>query len=249
MLARGPPSAPAPWNSAACLAVEFGVNCRTPRLPWLVLAAAIIGGPALARAQSSAALWSADFGDGWMERWTEVRLDSRINRFTVFEDEGRPVLRVESDNSASALWHPFDFDPVVEGRTWRWRVEATLAGNRREREKPGDDYAARFFVIFDGDPFSSDARAICYVWAAREPVGATFPNPYVSNVTTVVLQSGDERAGLWVREERDFMADYLAAFGEAPRRVTAVAVMADTDDTSGRATSWFTDITLVSPHN
>lgn len=222
------------------------MNCRTSGLPWLILAAAIIGGPAIARAQSSAALWSADFGDGWMERWTEFRLDARINRFAVVEEDGRPVLRVESENSASALWHPFDLKPADGvGITWRWRVDAALPRNRRERDKRGDDYAARFFVIFDGEPFSTDARAICYVWAASEPVGSRFPNPYVSNVATVVVQSGDERSRNWVREERDFMADYLAAFGEAPRRVTAVAVMADTDDTSGRATAWFADIGLI----
>ncbi len=85
------------------------------------------------------------------------------------------------------------------------------------------------------------------MWAANEPVGSTFPNPYISNVTTIVLQSGDDRAGRWMREERDFMADYFAAFGEAPRRVTAVAVMADTDDTNGRATAGFADIKLVRP--
>lgn len=119
-------------------------------------------------------------------------------------------------------------------------------GNRREREKPGDDYAARFFVIFDGEPFSRSARAICYVWAASEPVVSRYRNPYFSNVVTIVLRSGDELTGEWVREERDFMADYREAFGELPSSVTAVAVMADTDDTGGHATSWFTDIRFLS---
>ncbi len=129
---------------------------------------------------------------------------------------------------------------------WRWRLEATLTGNRSEREKRGDDFAARFFVIFDGQPFSRSARAICYVWAASEPVGSRYRNPYFSNVLTIVLRSGDELAGEWVSEERDFMADYREAFGELPSSVTAVAVMADTDDTGRRATSWFADIRLVS---
>ncbi len=180
-----------------------------------------------------------------MERWVETRLDARLNRFNVVEDEGRRVLQVESDNSASALWHPFDLEPSAGRRVaWLWRLEATLTGNRREREKRGDDYAARFFVIFDGEPFSRSARAICYVWPASESVGSRYRNPYFPNVLTIVLRSGDELAGEWVREERDFMADYREAFQESPRSVTAVAVMADTDDTGGRATSWFGDISL-----
>ncbi len=237
------------WNSEASAAIQLGVRPRP--LPWLILAAVTIGGgPAAVQAQSTAPSWTADFADDWKERWVEARLDTRVNRFVVVEDGGQPVLKVESENSASALWHPFALEPVKGSRiAWRWRVEATRSGNRREREKRGDDYAARFFVIFDGEPFSRDARAICYVWAAREPVGSKFPNPYISNVATIVLRSGDERAGQWTREERDFMADYREAFGEEPRRVTAVAVMADTDDTSARTTAWFTDITLVSPHN
>ncbi len=192
-------------------------------------------------------LWRADFGDGWAERWESARLADRTNRFTVVQDGGRPVLKIESDNSASALWYPLDSEAIEEGQVaWRWRVEGALSGNGKEREKRGDDYAARFFVIFDGQPFSRRARAICYVWAASEPVGSAFRNPYFSNVATIVLQSGNDRSGQWIREERDFVRDYRAAFGERPRRLSAVAVMVDTDNTRRRATSWFADIVIES---
>jgi hypothetical protein len=42
------------------------------------------------------------------------------------------------------------------------------------------------------------------------------------------------------------VADYHQAYGEAPKTVTAVAVMVDTDDTSSQATAWFADIELAS---
>jgi hypothetical protein len=186
----------------------------------------------------------ADFSDR-ARLWQNVRLADRANRFTVVEDAGRTVLSAESDRSASALWFELGVPPGVLSRVrWRWRVESSIPGNRREREKKGDDYAARFFVIFEDEPFSREARALCYVWAASEPVGSSYTNPYFENVTTIVLQSGDERAGTWVAEERDFIADYRTAFGESPELLTAVAVMVDTDNTRSSARAWFDDITI-----
>jgi hypothetical protein len=187
-----------------------------------------------------------EFGDGSLENWTGIKLANRANRFAVIEENGRFALEAESEKSASALWQKIDVPPT-EGVTvsWDWKVRATLPGNQREREKRGDDYAARFFVIFDDEPFSRNARAICYVWASSEPVGSKFPNPYFSNVQTIVLQSGDERAGAWVTEERDFVKDYREAFGELPKFVSALAVMVDTDNTGNSTTAWFTDIVIA----
>ena len=59
-----------------------------------------------------------------------------------------------------------------------------------------------------------------------------------------MLQSGPARAGSWVSESRNVLEDYERYFAELPERVTAVAIMADTDDTGGRATAWFDDIAL-----
>jgi Protein of unknown function (DUF3047) len=193
--------------------------------------------------QQGAELLRAEFSDQAIKHWVGIKLATRANRFTVVEESGRPVLMAESEKSASALWYRLDMPPH-EGSTvaWRWKVGSALTGNTREREKKGDDYAARFFVIFDAQPFSREGRAICYVWAAGEPVGAVFRNPYFPNVITVVLESGDAHAGEWVAEERDFVSDYRQAFGDAPEVVTAVAVMVDTDNTKRSATAWFDEI-------
>lgn len=188
---------------------------------------------------------AADFNGAWAERWEEVRLAAKANRFAVSEQDSTKALRATSDDAASALWHPVDIAPRTGDRvTWRWKVERPLVGNEFERQKRGDDYAARLFVIFDAEPFSRQARAVCYVWASQQPVGAVYPNPYFSNVTTVVLRSGPEQIGEWVHEERDFVEDYRNAFGEGPEKVTAVAVMVDTDDTDSRAVAWFDTVEL-----
>lgn len=212
---------------------------------WLLAAVSIAGPAPDAASQNSTATVAADFSGDWAQRWEEVRLAASANRFAVHDEDGTAALRASSDNSASALWHAVDVTPRTGDRVvWRWKVEKPLSGNEYERQKRGDDYAARLFVIFDGEPFSRQARAVCYVWASRQPVGAVYPNPYFSNVTTVVLRSGTEQVGQWLREERDFVEDYRNAFGEGPETVTAVAVMVDTDDTRSRAVVWFDTVEL-----
>jgi hypothetical protein len=134
----------------------------------------------------------------------------------------------------------------VKGQvSWRWRVEASLSQNEHEREKRGDDYAARLFVVFDSDRFGPHTQALCYVWAAREAVGAVYRSPYAGGVATIVVESGDRRAKQWVAEERDFVADYRNAFGITPTTVTAVGFMVDTDNTGLSVTTWFDGIVLA----
>ncbi|MGD8697868.1 MAG: DUF3047 domain-containing protein [Gemmatimonadales bacterium] len=219
---------------------------RYSHLPALILAASLLGWhSADAAAQDRMVTIRADYSEDWAQHWEDVRLASRVNRFTVVDEAGTSVLKAFSENSASALWHEIGIAPGDGDRvSWRWKVERPLVNKAREREKRGDDYAARLFVIFNAEPFSRQARAICYVWSSTEPVGAAYPNPYFSNVGTVVVQHGNERIGQWIREEREFVQDYREAFGEDPETVTAVAVMVDTDNTGGSALSWFDSIEI-----
>jgi hypothetical protein len=214
---------------------------RHRHLSALLLATTFLGCPGPdAVAQDRAFTIHADFSEGWAQRWEHVHLAASSNHFSVVEEAGASVLKAVSERSASALWHPINIAPGAGDRvSWSWKVERPLARNEREREKRGDDYAARLFVIFNAEPFSRQARAVCYVWSSTEPTSSVYRNPYFSNVTTIVVQSGTERIGQWVREERDFVKDYRAAFGEEPVTVTAVAVMVDTDNTRDSALSWF----------
>ena len=211
----------------------------------LLLAALVPHAISVAYAQTPNPEIRAAFDDGWMDRWKDIRLAGRANRFTVVDEGDGPVLMARSDGAASALWYRLDIPPTDGSLlAWRWKVASPIPENLLEREKRGDDYAARLFVIFNAEPFSREARAICYVWASGEPVGSTFRNPYYSNVQTVVLRSGDGQAGEWVAEEREFIRDYVEAFGELPEYISAVAVMLDTDNTKQGATAWFDDIVL-----
>ncbi len=187
----------------------------------------------------------SDFDGDWSERWMPADLNRPLTRYSVVQDDGNAVLRADSDRSASAIWREVNLRPGASGSiSWRWKVQRTVPDNLEEREKKGDDYAARVFVVFGAQPFSRKAQALCYVWAASEPIGSVYPNPYYSRVQTIVLQSGDERAGQWIVESRDFVSDYREYFGVAPDSLTGIAIMSDTDNTGTSTTAWFDDITL-----
>lgn len=189
---------------------------------------------------------SLEFGPQGDLSWSEKRLAAKPTRFILVEDDGQNALMAISRNSASALWTPLEkeIDEGVE-LSWRWKVTRGLSGALEERAKRGDDYPARVLVAFDPDPFDKDARALCYVWAREQPIGAIYRNPYSSNVATIVLRSGRRGLREWIPESRNVVADYRRAFGEIPNKIYAVAVMVDTDDTSSRATAWFSDMALV----
>ena len=195
-------------------------------------------------AQTRADTLLGDFTGDWRSEWNDQELADRVNDFTTSIDG--ESLRVRSEGSASAIWRSIDYSGQDGVRLrWRWKIDRVIPENARERERAGDDYSARFFVVFDGTPFQSRAKAICYVWASSELVGAAFLNPHVDNVATVVLQSGDDLSGEWITEERDVTGDYESLFGRAPRSVTGVAIMVDTDNTANTAVAWFDDVIVL----
>lgn len=186
----------------------------------------------------------------------------RSNDFALVEEAGATVLRIESDAAASTWLHAFEAPVEATRLSWRWKVSNAVAGSDFTR-KAGDDYAARVYVLFDypveklgfGDRLKISlartlhdvelpAAAIAYVWGTAQGVGETGPNPYTDRVRMIVVDSGDERAGQWQSVERDVAADFERVFGEPAPRIAGVVVGADTDNTSGRVTAWFGDLSL-----
>ena len=175
-------------------------------------------------------------------------------------------MRAESAGAASGL--VFKLDGPAAARPllrWRWKVAAPLAAHP-ERERSGDDFAARVYVTFRYDPKRAAplTRAkyavakrlhgaypphagLAYVWSSSEAVKASWPNPYTDRVQMVALRSGAGEAGRWLNEERDILADYRAVFGEEPPPLEGVALMTDTDQTGAEAKAWYADVVLVEP--
>ncbi len=186
-----------------------------------------------------------DFSPGWRDRWREQSLFAKPTRYDVVTEAGQPVLHAVSRAANAGLVREVKRPAPAEARLhWRWKVRSALVGNTRERERTGDDYAARVFVVFETSVNPFRTRAINYVWAATEKTGAVYASPYAKNVGIIVLRSGAAEAGVWQAEHRDVLADYRAFFGEPPTTIGAVAVSVDTDNTKGDAEAWFGDLVL-----
>ena len=186
------------------------------------------------------------------------------NKFMLVTDEGKTVLRVDSDNSGGSLGLPLttntgDTGTLIE---WRWKVSRVL-DKADMNTKPGDDFAARVYVFFDvameSLSFADRTKlrlarmiagpdvptaALCYVWDNKHAIGRTQWSPYSNRARIIVLQSGSTHVGKWMNESRDIAADFREAFGFDAPAVTGVAVGNDTDNTAEKVSTWIGDVSL-----
>ena len=182
------------------------------------------------------------FGAEGLTGW-ESKIFEGVTDYSLVKENGRTVVKAHSKTAASGLIKKIDLDPRrFRYLKWSWKV-AGIIPNGDERTKAGDDYAARVYVVFPGR-FFWQTRAINYIWANRLPRGASIPNAYTGNARMVAVESGNARVGQWISEERDILADYHRLFGEEPRRIGAIAIMTDTDNTGAEAIAWYGEITI-----
>lgn len=229
--------------------------------------AAIAPARALAQGAELPRFSAAPVGNALPPGWQHETLPKveRANQYRIEADQGTPVLRVQSSASASSLIAPVTAAAEAVALRWRWKVSKSLPGSDF-RTKPGDDYAARLYVLFDlpldrlplGDRLRLQAArslsgrdipaaALCYVWGHAQAAGQTGWNPYTDRVRMVVVDSGDAQARQWRTVERDLRRDWAGAFPGPMPPVRAVAVGADTDNTGDSVDAWFGDVVLTVP--
>ena len=185
------------------------------------------------------------FSSGVLTGWQDETFRGKDKTvYHLTRENGNTVLKAHSHAAASGLLKKVELDPkrypVIR---WSWKVEHTL-GRENVAKRSGDDFAARVYVVFPSTLFWR-TRAINYVWASRLPKNSAVPSPYTANAVILAVESGGERVGAWVSEERNIYEDYKRLFGEEPPRLGAVAIMTDTDDTGDEVTAWYGDITLA----
>lgn len=184
------------------------------------------------------------FSAGDLSGWGDKPFKGKTS-YSLVTDEGKSVLKAHSVKAASGLIKKISLDPKkFPLLRWSWKVEHTLK-KEDVTKKSGDDFAARVYVVFPRT-FFWRMRAINYVWAAKMPKDSHVPSPYTSNAIIVAVESGDDKVGQWVNEERNIYEDYKKYFGEEPPKIGAVAVMSDTDDTQEEVTAYYGDIFLES---
>lgn len=236
----------------------------------IVLLMCLSGTAMVAHAQGSTKLEVGQFsiateGVTLPEGWTPLTF-KKIERHTTYEvvkDGPVSVVKAVSEASASGLTKAVAIDPheypIVR---WRWKVENLLQKGNVNR-KDGDDYPARLYITFAYEPakvsFGRKLKyqagrvlfgdipigALNYIWDGKSPVGTVVDNAFTDFAKMIVVESGPQRIGTWVEEERNVYEDYRLAFGEEPPAISGVAIMSDTDNTMERAVAYYGDIIFV----
>ena len=206
----------------------------------------MVGGALIMCANIHAAtLFSEDFEKGLSKRWEPVKFEG-VTKYSVVKDDNNSVLQARAASSASGLGTKADF--AVKPKTmftWRWKLDKTPPGASDDSKKTFD-HGVRLFVAFKtsiGPP-----RTINYVWANKSAIGKTFHHPSSGRARFIVLESGDGKAGQWMKESRDLFADWKMLFGnDDPPSVVSIGLMTDSDGTDSTVTGWYDDLLVTTP--
>lgn len=184
-----------------------------------------------------------DFAQNTLSGW-QIKTFKGETRYTLNQPPSHPCIRAESHASASGLYKKIHIDlKKTPYLYWRWNIAHPL-NNPHEREKRGDDFAARVYIIVSGGLFFWNTKAINYVWADREPVGAAWHNPYTSNAIMLAVESGAAHAGQWRQYRRNVRQDLKKLFGQDIDHIDAIAIMTDTDNTGQQASACYGNISF-----
>ena len=183
----------------------------------------------------------SDFAAEGLSGWSEKSFYGQT-LYPVIEHSGDKVLSAESNNSASALYKKIRIDlDKTPYLNWSWLVVKHL-GDINERQKDGDDYPARVYVVVSSGIFFWKTRAINYVWSNNQPEGSIWPNAYTNNTRMIALESGSHFLGQWRTEKRNISDDLRQQFGEGLRYIDGIVVMSDTDNSHGQALSYYRNL-------
>lgn len=175
---------------------------------------------------------------GWESKSFKHQTD-----YSLQNVDGTTVLRAVSDDSASGLYKEQRIDlEQTPYLNWSWRIAKRLQG-LNEQSKPGDDYAARVYVIVSGGLAFWRTRAVNYVWAGNTAKDNFWPNAFAGEHAMMLALRGPEAPlNVWLQEKRNVRADLEKLIGADIRYIDAVALMTDTDNSGGQVLAYYGDI-------
>ncbi|HDZ77556.1 MAG TPA: DUF3047 domain-containing protein [Candidatus Omnitrophica bacterium] len=183
-----------------------------------------------------------------LDEWEEKIFKNRVIYKVETQKEGG-YLSAKSQQACSGLLHRTKFYPKKNPMiSWSWKVDKFPDKSKISNKTDGwiekDDYAARVYVIFPSWIFLN-IKSIEYIWDEDLAQDTIITSPYFANIKLIVAESGRDKMGQWVHEERNIYEDYKEAFGRYPSGyVGAVAIMTDTDNTLSNAEASYKDIKI-----
>jgi len=210
----------------------------------LIFLAALFLIPAFTVAAAEKILFAANFSHGNSKDWENVAYFKMPTDYAVVRDGTNCFVRGVAAKTCSALSRKLDLAPTEKLKLrWRWRVEGVNT-NGSERDLKKFDHAARVFVAFD--TFIGPPRTLNYFWGDIEPAGTVLEHPKSGRAQMFILESGNAKAGQWVSEERDLVADWKKVFpGKPMPKIVGLGLMTDSDSLGMKLTGDYADIELI----
>ncbi len=173
---------------------------------------------------------------GWSYLW-------HLGEAEIFQpltDEERSAVDCHTHGDAAILQRDVDLPLTPQTRiAWRWKVDE-LPSRLREDTTPTHDYLS-LAVEFD------DGRDLSYYWSARLPTERFYACPlenWKDKETHLVVRSGSDELGRWLREDRNLYEDYRRAIGDPPTRIVRVWFIAVSLFQRGTGRCQYADIAL-----
>jgi hypothetical protein len=161
--------------------------------------------------------------------------------FTAKPRDGRSAIAVHTREDVGILQKKIDVALTPQTTvSWKWLV-SKLPAREAENTIPTHDYLSIALEFENG-------LDLTYYWSAALPVGTVFTCPlptWAARETHVVARSGPDGLGTWQSETRNLYADYIAALGEAPKRIVGVWLIAVSIFKHGEGVAEFADITIA----
>lgn len=158
--------------------------------------------------------------EGWDFLWF-------LGRSEIYHDaatpKGEPSIHCHTKQNVCILQKDAPFDLTPETRLeWTWKVDE-LPSDFAECTLPTHDYMS-IAVEFD------DGQDLTYYWSHSLPVETCYRCPLPSwnhRETHLVVRSGKQGLGEWLRESRNVYEDCGKAYGEAPKKIVRVWLIAN----------------------
>lgn len=210
----------------------------------------------------SAAKSGNSFPGGWQPlSFSKFRA---LTKFELIDDHGITVAHAISENSSSVMMQKIDVDPrEFQFLTWRWKA-ARLVPGANSTSRRTEDAPVRIIIAFEGDKeklsFSdsmtfAESRALLgvdppyatleYTWGDGAAKESIIKNGWNPRIRLLLAQSGSERVGEWVVENRNIVEDFRRAFGEEPGRIVSIGIHCDSDATETKSEGFFGDIKFL----
>ncbi len=183
-----------------------------------------------------------EFSSGKLDDW-ERKVYVKDTQYQLVNDDGRQVLDAVSQSDATAIYRKISVDlsktPILN---WSWKLKKSIVP-ADEKQKAGDDYAARVYVVKSGGLFPWKTKAINYVWSAQHSKGQSWNNPFAGEKAKMVsIQDGQSSKQQWLHEKRNVIKDFKTLYDVDIDEIDGVAIMTDSDNTGQSAHARYGDI-------